>query len=202
MQPELQIALLAYLIATASPGPATIGIMATAASHGRSAGLQFAAGVMTISIFWGVCAAFGLGMIMAQFASFLIWVKIVGGLYLLYLAAKAFRSALTPGGASLRKVKDTGFYRQGMAVHLTNPKSVMAWAAIISLGVTAESSLSAIALLLSGCAILGSVVFGGYAILFSTKRMMALYAAARRPIDGLLAAFFGFAGVKLIASQT
>ena len=41
-----------YLIATASPGPSTMAIMATAMRDGRGPALALAAGVVTGSLFW------------------------------------------------------------------------------------------------------------------------------------------------------
>ncbi|WP_338405350.1 LysE family transporter, partial [Achromobacter xylosoxidans] len=46
-----------YLIATASPGPSTMAIMATAMRDGRGPALALAAGVVTGSLFWALLAA-------------------------------------------------------------------------------------------------------------------------------------------------
>ena len=128
--------LAAYLIATISPGPATLAIMATSARHGRKAGLQLACGVVCGSLFWGLCAAFGLATMMAQFADLFFAIKILGGLYLLWLAVKSFRSAFSQQSASNMPVPSKGKYvLQGLAIHLTNPKAVLAWVAILSIGV-------------------------------------------------------------------
>ena len=72
--------------------------------------------------------------------------KMVGGVYLLYLALRAGRSALRPG-AAFANVK-TGrvtpryraLYRQGVLMHIGNPKAVLAWMAIMSLGLGETAS--------------------------------------------------------------
>ena len=46
------------------------------------------------------------------------------------------------------------------------------------------------------------IVFGGYAILFSTASMIALYTRLRRWIEAVLLAVFAVAGLKLLASQS
>lgn len=204
MSPEIEIfmAFGAYIVATASPGPATLGILAVAARNGRRAGLSFAAGVITGSIFWGICAAFGLASVMAEFGAVLLWIKILGGAYLIYLAWKSFRSALsTDDMADPTAPRPENLFRQGLFLHLTNPKAVLAWVAIISIGITPESGTDAGLWVMGGCAILGAVVFGGYAVLFSTGPMMAGYRAARRPIEFLMSAVFGSAGLSLITGR-
>jgi threonine/homoserine/homoserine lactone efflux protein len=45
------------------------------------------------------------------------------------------------------------------------------------------------------------MIFAGYALVFSTEPMIRLYRRARRGIEGVLAAFFGFAGLRLLMSR-
>jgi len=46
------------------------------------------------------------------------------------------------------------------------------------------------------------VVFGGYALLFSTAMMGAFYRRIRRGLDALLACCFALAGLKLVFSRS
>ena len=54
----------AGIIASASPGPATLGIAGTSMRHGRRAGLSLSAGIMAGSYIWSATAAFGVGAIL------------------------------------------------------------------------------------------------------------------------------------------
>ncbi|MEN0099996.1 MAG: LysE family translocator, partial [Brucella pseudogrignonensis] len=92
---QLLLVYTTYVIAAGSPGPSNMRIMSVAMNQGRKAGLMFAAGVVTGSIFWGLMAATGVSAILTRFAEALIVLKIFGGLYLLYLAFKAARAAMT-----------------------------------------------------------------------------------------------------------
>jgi len=82
---HLIVVFTAYVIAAGSPGPSTLRIMGVAMNHGRRAGLTLAAGVITGSLFWGLSAATGVSALLARYAEALIVLKVVGGLYLLYL---------------------------------------------------------------------------------------------------------------------
>jgi threonine/homoserine/homoserine lactone efflux protein len=198
----------AYLIATASPGPSNMAIMATAMRDGRLPALVLAAGVVTGSLVWALLAATGISAVLATTAQALFVIKIVGGVYLFYLAFRAGGSALKPAS----DVAETGvarpappryhsLYRQGVLMHIGNPKAVLSWMAIMSLGLNQDAPAGVLPLIIGGCAVLGVMVFGGYAVLFSTGPMIALYARIRRWIDAGLCAVFGAAGFKLIASQ-
>jgi threonine/homoserine/homoserine lactone efflux protein len=205
-----QIALVygTYLVATASPGPSNIAIMGTAMRDGRLPALALAAGVITGSIFWAILAATGISVVLTAYAQALFIIKICGGIYLLYLAFRAGKSAMKPvsdlaktnvGNATPRYWL---LYRQGVLMHIGNPKAIMSWLAIMSLGFREDAPAGILPAIVGGCALLGITVFGGYAVLFSTASVIALYARLRCWIEGVLSAVFAVAGLKLLSPQS
>jgi threonine/homoserine/homoserine lactone efflux protein len=202
---QLLLVYATYLIATASPGPSNMAIMGVAMEQGRGPALSLALGVVTGSMSWAILAATGISAVLAAYADALFAIKIAGGFYLLYLAYKSAKSAL-----SLRQAQSLAasvasdrlmLYRRGVLLHLTNPKAVLAWIAIMSLGLHPGAPIYRLPAILAGCAILGTLVFGGYALIFSTTPMVGAYRKARRWIEGTLAVVFGFAGIRLLASS-
>ena len=201
---DLALVFGAYILATASPGPATLAIMGTAMARGRRNALALAAGVITGSLTWGLIAASGLSAVLFSVGWLLTAVKIAGGLYLLWLAWKSLRSALSRTAPPQPAVATAGLwpsYRRGFLLHLTNPKAVFSWTAIIALGLRPDSTWGDIALILGGCAALGVAIFGGYALIFSARRIAAIYLGARRAIEAVFATFFAAAGFKLLAAR-
>jgi threonine/homoserine/homoserine lactone efflux protein len=183
-------------------------IMGVAMNQGRKAGLMFAAGVVTGSIFWGLMAATGVSAILTRFAEALIVLKIFGGLYLLYLAFKAARAAMTSDETiAARATSGDAFlsggelYRRGLLLHLSNPKSILSWIALVTLGLGTNSSWPQLTAFLGGCITLSITIFCGYAIVFSTAPMVRMYRRARRWIEGVLAAVFAVAGIRLLLSR-
>ncbi|HCV89179.1 MAG TPA: amino acid transporter, partial [Alphaproteobacteria bacterium] len=77
----------AGLVASASPGPATLALAGTSMRHGRQAGLLLAAGIMTGSYIWSITAAFGVGVILLTHVWILEIVRYCGAAYLIYLAS-------------------------------------------------------------------------------------------------------------------
>jgi threonine efflux protein len=198
----------AYIIAAGSPGPSNMRIMGVAMDQGRRAALVLSAGVVSGSIFWGAMAATGISALLTRYADALTVLKIFGGLYLIYLAFKAGKSALTSdekfaeearGGDA---VSNSALYRRGLLMHLTNPKSILAWIALVALGLGPDASWHTLVAILGGCAVLSVTIFCGYAIVFSTAPMIRMYRRARRCIEGTLAVFFGAAGIRLLLSRT
>ena len=201
--PHMALVFTAFVVATASPGPAVLGIMATSMAAGRKAGMMFAAGVLTGSMTWALLAAIGLSAWLRAFAFGLVVLKVAGGLYLLWLALKSLRSMLTAGSGDLPAAPTATlvqYYRRGALLHLTNPKAILAWIAIVGITQSEGGNGAALVFTLAGCFLLGIVVFQGYAVIFASRVMMRQYLKLRRYIEGALAAVFGYAGIRLIAS--
>lgn len=205
---HLLLVFTAYIVGAASPGPSNMRIMGIAMHQGRKPALLLAAGVISGSFFWGSMAATGVSAILAQFAQALIALKIVGGIYLIYLAIKAGRSALASHKrieqmmAAAPTVSGFSLYRRGLLMHLTNPKALLGWIATMTLGLGPEATPTTVAIILAGCAVLSITIFCGYAIVFSTAPMIRGYRKARRWIEGTLALVFGAAGIKLLLSRS
>ena len=154
---QLVLVYTAYVIASASPGPSNMAIMAVAMSHGRVPAVVLAAGIVTGSLFWAILAATGISTILSAFAGALVVLKIAGGLYLLYLAYRSARSALaaakppTLSRAEVSRVDYAALYRRGVLLHLTNPKAILAWMAIMTLGLKPDAAPYTLAAILGGC---------------------------------------------------
>ena len=199
-------AYVAYIINVASPGPANFAIIGASISQGRRAGLITALGIGCCSFTWACAAALGLAALLRNYAIALEILKVLGGLYLIYLAWKAYKSARLPDAkAAIGNARTDYTARQlwlrGYMIHLTNPKAIFAWLAIISLGLPENASTSAIILIIAVCMISSLTVFTTYAMVFSTSRALRGYRGARRWIEGTMAVFYSVAGFKLLTSR-
>lgn len=80
-------------------------------------------------------------------------------------------------------------------------QAMLAWIAFVALGLCAKAPWHDLATILAGCAVLSVTIFGGYALVFSTVPMISLYRRTQCGIEGFLAVFFGFAGLRLLLSR-
>ena len=201
---NLPLILLAALIASASPGPATLAIAGTSMNSGRPFGLALAAGITTGSLMWSVTAALGLGVIMLANAWAFEVIRYLGACYLLFLAFKSARSALTPGALTTRRVSTPTLkaaYGKGLALHLTNPKAILFFGSLFGVGIPPGSSPLALAIVIAAVGLQSFLVFHGYAFLFSSPPMMAGYAKLRRWFEAVFAVAFGAAGFKILTAR-
>ncbi len=129
--PGILLAYTAFLLSIMSPGPNILAIMGTSMGVGRSSGLALAMGVASGSFCWALLTALGLSTLLASYALALTLIKIIGGLFLLWLAYKSLRAATSrhdieaqalDGGERTRP----GYYLRGFTIQMTNPKAALA----------------------------------------------------------------------------
>ena len=205
--PGILLAYSAFLISIMSPGPNILAIMGTSMSVGRSSGLALALGIAAGSFVWAMLTAMGLSAILASYAIVLTVIKVIGGLFLLWLAYRAFKSAASAHNIEAEAYAEEygslfGYFAKGLAVQLTNPKAALAWIAIISLGLKADAPLWVAFVIVAGTTMLSLLIHLLYALVFSTPPMISIYAAARRWIQATIGVLFTVAGLKLLTSRT
>jgi threonine/homoserine/homoserine lactone efflux protein len=201
------LAYLAFAIGVASPGPSVLAVMGMAMAQGRRRALVLASGIVSGSLFWGLCAALGLAALMQRYAAALTLVKAIGGLYLLWMAWQAARKALR--GARADAGADAGpvpgyrrLYLRGAAMHLTNPKAVVVWLSVVSLALPPGAGAADALGFVATCVPLSAAIFTCYALAFSTSPARRAYQTGERGIQALLAGVFGYAGLRMLLSAS
>lgn len=201
---NLPMILLAALMATGSPGPATLTIAGTSMHSGRSYGLALASGVTTGSLMWSVAAAAGLGALMLANAWVLEVIRYAGAAYLLFLAYRSARSALSRNALETTDAAartHAQAYMKGLALHLTNPKAILFFGSLYAIGIPHDAPASALAIVIAAVGLQSFVVFHGYALLFSNSHITRFYLKLRRWFEAVFAIAFGMAGIKVLTTR-
>jgi threonine efflux protein len=201
---NLPLILAAALLGVSSPGPSTLAIAGTSMASGRRYGLALASGVTTGSFSWSITAALGLSAIILANAWMFEILRYAGAGYLLFLAAKSARSALTPDEPTMRPMPAGSLrsaYGKGLALHLANPKAILFFGSLFAIGVPADASLAELSLVIVAVGLQSTVVFHGYAILFSSPPIMAGYLKLRRGFEAIFALAFGTAGLRILTAR-
>ena len=203
--PGILLAYTAFFLGILSPGPNILAVIGTSMGAGRKPGMALALGVAAGSLCWGTLTLLGLTALLAAYASILTAIKIAGGLYLLWLAFKAFRSAAS--NKEIQPIRLTvdgrpvAYFLRGLTVQMTNPKAALTWIAIMSLAIESNAPLWVGTSVVLGTGIISATGHLVYAVTFSTRPMVAFYKKARRWIEAALGAFFCVAGIKLLTSR-
>jgi len=197
---SLAVTALAFFVVAVSPGPANISNAAIAMTYGRKTSLTYGAGLSCGLAFWGVIAASGMGAVLQNSLYLLMVLKMFGGLYLLWLAWNSGRSAMRSENTDFAAPAKGRWFWRGLILNMSNPKSVIAWMAALSVGLGPDDGLLSVAVATFVCIGGGFLNNALYSLLFSVDGMMVAYRRLRRWIDGVVAGLFAVAGLGLIKS--
>lgn len=207
--PDLPV-LAAYLGAAAilglTPGPDMTLFLSKTVSQSRAAGLAAFSGATTGLVVHTVLVALGLSAVLAASATAFTVLKVVGAVYLAFLAYDALRngSALSldrKGKAeALRAV-----YLKGLLVNLLNPKVIVFFVTFLPQFVTAADPDAAKKLLFLGFVfVLVNVPVCVGLILFADRIAIFLKRSpkATRIVDWLFAGVLGAFAVRLVLAES
>ncbi|MCO8610585.1 LysE family translocator [Burkholderia multivorans] len=116
-----------------TPGPNMIYLISRSICQGRRAGLVSLGGVVLGFVFYLFCAAFGITALVLTVPYAYGALRVVGALYLAYLAWQA----LKPGGRSAFQVRQLSpdsrrkLFTMGFVTNLTNPKIAVMYLSLL-----------------------------------------------------------------------
>jgi threonine/homoserine/homoserine lactone efflux protein len=197
--------LAAFALALVSPGPNFALMLRIGLVAGRKAALRTTLGIAVGEAIWGAAALFGVAALALRYPVLGTAIRLSGGLFLLWLAFAALRSAWqgppaappqVGGGASA-----PGGFGTGLALMLLNAKAGFFWVSLtgVLLGPAASPATAAAALVLA--VLLSLLWHTALALAFSGARVTGLYARARRGIEALLGTALTALGIKLLAAS-
>ncbi|WP_179006318.1 LysE family translocator [Winogradskyella forsetii] len=120
--------LLSFALATSalaiSPGPDNIYVLVQSISNGKSYGLATVSGLITGCIVHTTLLAFGVSAIIKANENLFFGIKLLGAIYLLYLAYKVFKSnaEITLSSENVPKKNLKQLFVQGFFMNVLNPK--------------------------------------------------------------------------------
>ncbi|MBT8302919.1 MAG: LysE family translocator [Bacteroidia bacterium] len=120
--------LISFAIATSalavSPGPDNIYVLMQSIVNGRKYGLATVAGLISGCLVHTTLVAFGVSAIIKENEQLFFILKLLGALYLFYLAFKVYKSSneLTLSGNGIPKKTLGQLFKQGFIMNVLNPK--------------------------------------------------------------------------------
>jgi len=114
---------IASLLLALSPGPDNIYVIAQSLANGTKSGIATTAGLVAGCLFHTTLLAFGVSAIITASETVFYGIKVVGALYLLYLAYQVFKSDSNISITSnAPKKTDFQLFKQGVIMNIVNPK--------------------------------------------------------------------------------
>ena len=105
-----------------APGPDNIFVLTQSALNGRKAGILVTLGLCTGLIVHTAAVALGVAAIFQTSEIAFTGLKILGAVYLVYLAIQAFRASATKINGDAEAIAWSQLYIRGIIMNITNPK--------------------------------------------------------------------------------
>jgi threonine/homoserine/homoserine lactone efflux protein len=188
------------LTIAAPVGPIGVLCIRRTLAEGRTVGFVSGLGAATADSFYGAIAGFGLTVVSGFLVDQQTWLRLIGGAFLCALGVRVFRARPAEDAASARKDSGLpGAYLSTLALTLTNPATILAFAAIFAgLGIGGaggdrRAALALVAGVFAGSATWWLILSGGVSLL----RMRLTPARLRwiNRLSGVVLAGFGTAAL-------
>lgn len=161
-------------------GPIGVLCIRRTLAEGRASGLVSGLGAATADAIYGFVAGFGLTFISNLLIEQQVWLRVVGGCFLCFIGLRTFLSQPAECAASTGRRGLVGFFASTFFLTITNPMTILSFAAIfagLGVGDVSGSYISAAVLVLGvfvGSALWWSILSGGISILrarFNPQRL-------------------------------
>ena len=179
----------------ATVGPMSMLCIQRTLAKGQLYGLVSGLGVATADGVYGSIAGFGLTVIAAFLVSQQVWIRVIGGVFLIYLGIKTLLTKPAEQAASAQANNFLGAYISTFLLTLTNPATILSFVAIFAgIGVGSVKNNYLAALLVVCGVFLGSALWwvmltGGVSLL--RGRLTPRWLLWINRISGSFLALFG-----------
>lgn len=200
---SLASVLSALLIGAISPGPSFV-LVARTSMASRIEGLFAAIGMGIGGVLFSVVVLLGLQVVLASVPWLYLALKLVGGLYLVYLAVRIWRGAKEPivipsAGGGIRRSVNRSFLL-GLFTQLSNPKTAVVYGSIFAVLLPHNLPPAATVAL----PVLVFLVEAGWysivALVLSAESSRAAYLRSKMHVDRIAGGVMGLLGLKLVAA--
>ncbi len=181
----------ACVVLIAIPGPNVALIVANSVAHGARYGLMTVAGTASAMVLQLALVVLGASALLGMLANLFDWLRWLGVAYLVWLGVRTWRAAATDlVDARAEPRSMASIFSRGFAVSLTNPKTLLFYAAFLPQFVgTGDGEATYQLLLLAGTFLAVAVLLDGAWALLASRLRPLLQARARlrnRITGGLL----------------
>ena len=195
----ISIALLHWIILV-TPGANVLVVTSLAASGSRRAAFFAGLGVTTVAGIWSALAILGVGAVFAAHPPLRQALQVAGGLYLLYIALKLWRSGLPTDTGTAKQPSSMAAFRLGFLTNIMNPKSALFFGSVFATSMPEHPSPALLALAVAVVLVNAAVWHTLLAVAFSHRFVRTAYSRSQALIGRVAGALVGVFGARLLYS--
>ena len=183
-----------------SPGPNLLVVVQSSLSVGRTGGIAAGLGVASGDAIYAALGLLGMTAVISHSGDLFAGIKIVGGLYLLWLAWKMLSGRASPevAAAPASVQASSNLFVRGLITDLANPQTVLFFASIFAVTLTAATPAWAKLLSWLGIVATSAAWRSALSFAFSRERVRSVYSRWQRTFERIAGVALAGFGAKLI----
>ena len=192
------------IILAVTPGVGVFSSVAQAISGGFISSLVFISGLILGDIIFFILAIIGVSAISEIMGELFFVVRIIGGIYLVYLGIKSLKKNGTETNTFLNTKKSRRrIFLSGLLVTMGNPKPILFYASVVPTIVDINKiHLSDILILIFLIAAISYVVVGGYCYVASFSKRIITNTSYKKKLDNIAGFTMIVAGCYIIFKKS
>jgi threonine/homoserine/homoserine lactone efflux protein len=201
--------LLALLAGVLSPGPSFVMAARTAVAKSREDGLALAFGLaFGATLIAALCLA-GLSAVLHAVPALYMLLKVLGGLYLAWLAWQIWKSAPQPlemsglldqRASGQIKANRVASFRLGLITQISNPKAAVVYGSVFAALLPAQFPLMGSVMVTAGVFAMEFGWMSTVVLILSSSAPRAAYMRSKTAIDRIAAGVMGLLAARLIST--
>ncbi|MBM1309200.1 LysE family transporter [Sulfitobacter mediterraneus] len=195
------LALVQLLIAM-SPGPAAVLTIRTAAVDGVKPALTLSVGLAVGVLLWAVAALLGLSLVFEIMPWLQTGLRVIGGLFLIWIALSLWRNAAAPLPETCTQVprSTASILRLGVWTNLANPKALAYFAAVFTGALPADLTWVQALIVLAMIFVIETGWYAALSLLFSGTGPRRIYVRIKTGAERVFGVLLGLFGVRIALS--
>ncbi len=186
------------IVLSASPGPSSLFITSVSLQHGFKKSMNTVYGEVLGWAIYLLPVICGLGVFIQSNQDLLIYVKYIGGAYLMYMAYQAFMADSLELKTTDKKISDKDLFKKGFVTSVTNPKVMMYYAAFLPQFIRPGNEALQLTILSALDLTIGFVIYTFYA--YATHRIRTLISGhiVEKYVNKVSAVIYALVGIMIV----
>ncbi|MDP1565560.1 MAG: LysE family transporter [Polaromonas sp.] len=172
-----------------------------AGSQSRATALAAVAGMTSATLVWALLAVVGVGIVFSTLPVLRQGAQIAGGLYLLYLACKLWRSGAAADSVPAQRLSRAAAFRVGFVTSALNPKIALFYGSVFATALPPSPSWLHVASAVAVVYINSIIWHTSVVMAFSQKAVQQAYLRNFARLTRVSGAVVGAFGLKLIVGM-
>lgn len=194
-----------FLVVTI-PGPNFVAVSQYSIAESRIDGFFIALGVSTGAGIWATASLLGLGVVFVHLPWLYDIIRLVGGLYLMFIGLKIIRAAfyfsLSSFTANQLPVSKYAAFRRGLLTSFSNPKTAAFFGSLFVATIPPQAPVWVYVVTIALIVCVSIIWYSLVACFFSIEKVQSVYQRSKRFLDGITGSILLFLGARLAFSKS